>query len=322
MIAHCPKWPAGGSDDPLEDDPREQVLGSPGAFDPGLRALRVTVVADASRFVVVFGSASMEVGRIEAEDRDAALGVGRFGIYVRASTQSFEVRFSDLGATTDPTAASNFALLYSTPGYDADGPKRVLVRTLNHIEPQDFNEMGSSFTVRNSTGEPMIDQRRFRSSTTGSGSSLRRTFGTQFLEADFSDLRELGTYTFEGRVATSSGLRELHSNTFHIRRRLVTETMLWPLSIRNAQARRAADEDFRRNWHIESGRGSWSVGLDGAFVADRADDRAGATLRRTSTRPIARCSTSMTSASSPALRSSRVATRNCSSGSPVTNGGR
>jgi hypothetical protein len=103
----------------------------------------------------------------------------------------------------------------------------------------------------------------------------------QFLAADFTDLREAGRYTIEARVATSSGVRELRSRPFEIRSRLITETMLWPLSILNAQARGAAEEDFRRNWLIESGTAAWSVGLDGAFVADRADDQAGALLRRT-----------------------------------------
>jgi hypothetical protein len=50
------------------------------------------------------------------------------------------------------------------------------------------------------------------------------------------------------------------------------------MSIANAEARRGADDDFWRNWIRESG--SWSVGVDGAFVAERADAGAGATLVR------------------------------------------
>jgi len=102
----------------------------------------------------------------------------------------------------------------------------------------------------------------------------------QVLAGEFSDLSETGTFVLEARIATSGGVRELRSRPFEIRSRLVSETMLRPMAILNAQARRAADDDFRRNWRIESGQQSWSVGLDGAFVADRADGQAGATLRR------------------------------------------
>ena len=112
------------------------------------------------------------------------------------------------------------------------------------------------------------------------GASFRRTFGFQFLAADFTDLREAGRYTLEARLATSGGVRVLRSRPFEISSRFVTERMLWPLSILNAKARRAAEEDFRRNWFIDSGHAAWSVGLDGAFVADRADDQGGAVLRR------------------------------------------
>jgi hypothetical protein len=226
-----------------------------------------------------FGTASQDLGRFETEY--AELGIGRFGIYVLAPTPSFDVRFTELAATTDPTAMSNFALLYSTPGYDANGTKRALVPTLNDMEAQDYGGVGSSFTVRNAADEVKIRDRHFEASgPAGLRSSLRRTFGMQFLAADFTDLRELGSYMIEARVATSSGIRELRSRLFEIRSRLVTETLLWPLSILNAQARRAAEEDFRDNWLIESAPKVWSVGLHGAFVADRADDQAGALLRR------------------------------------------
>ena len=269
VIAHCPSWPEHG-DDPIEHD-----LGSAG-FDTTIPSLRVRVVAEGSRFEVVFGTASADLGRFET--RDAELGVGRFGIYVRAPTPSLDVRFSELAAASEPTAASNFALLYSTPGYDVGGAKRALVRTLNDIEARDYDDVGSSFSVTSTAGDVKIPSRRFEAP--GSGSNPRRTFGMQLLVADFSDLREVGSYVLEARVATSSGQRVLRSRPFEIRSRLVTETMLWPLSILNAQARRAADDDFRRNWFVESMPGAWSVGLDGAFVADRADDRAGAVLRR------------------------------------------
>jgi hypothetical protein len=211
--------------------------------------------------------------------QDAALGVGRFGVYALSSAWNLDVEIVDIAATADPTVASNFALLYSAPGYNAAGTKRALVRTLNDLDIADFQESDSTFTVKNLWGDAVIDGRPFVLAD-GPGTALRRTFGMQVLEADFSDLRETGSYSLEVRIATSTGVRVLRSGAFEVKNRLVSETMLWPLSIQNAAARRASDEDFRRNWVAESGRECWSVGLDGAFVADRADDGAGATLRR------------------------------------------
>ena len=134
-----------------------------------------------------------------------------------------------------------------------------------------------SFTITDASGAARIQDRQFRP---GTDHGPRRAFGMQFLEGEFSDLQETGIFLLEATIATSNGLRQLRSNPFEVRGRLVSETMLRPLTILNAQARRAADEDLRRNWIIESGPQAWSVGLDGAFVADRADDQAGATLRR------------------------------------------
>ena len=56
----------------------------------------------------------------------------------------------------------------------------------------------------------------------------------------------------------------------------MTANLLKPLTLLNAEARRSADDDLRRNWIKESG--SWSVGVDGAFIADRADVEGGALL--------------------------------------------
>jgi hypothetical protein len=271
-VAHCGLWPTG---DTASDDPVEHPL-AVGIFDRNSKTLPVTIVAEGPRLEVTFGHPGHTATIV---GQDGALGVGRFGVYALSSAPDFDVKFVDIAATTDPTATSNFAVLYSTPGYDAAGTKRALVRTLNDLATVDFLENDSTFTIRNSAGDVIIDRRPFVAAG-GPGTTLRRVFGMQFLLADFSDLREDGSYTLDAQIATSSGVRVLHSGPFEIRDRLVTETMLWPLSIRNAAARRAADEDFRRNWVAESGRECWSVGLDGAFVADRADDGAGATLRR------------------------------------------
>jgi hypothetical protein len=75
---------------------------------------------------------------------------------------------------------------------------------------------------------------------------------------------------------TSSGVRELRSNSFDVRKRLCHRDNALAAQYPQRTGPAGRDEDFRRNWHVES----WSVGVDGAFVADRADDQAGATLRR------------------------------------------
>jgi hypothetical protein len=274
-IAHCGLWPMSDGNpehDPLLDLPVELRLAS-GIFDRTSKALPVTVIADGPRLEVTFGHPP-HTGSITGHDGE--LGVGRFGVYTRSAAPDFDVQFVDVAATTDPTATSNFAVLYSTPGYDEAGTKCALVRTLNDVATPDFVEHDSSFTIIDAAGDVIIDRRPFESSA----GTLRWVFGMQFLQADFSDLRDIGSYSLQASIATSSGVRVLHAGPFEIRDRLVTETMLWPLSIRNAAARRAADEDFRRNWVAESGRECWSVGVDGAFVADRADDVAGATLLR------------------------------------------
>lgn len=271
VIAHCPKW----GEDP--DEPVEEDLGS-AAFQPMVGALRVTVEAVGTRLSVSLDAAGTTLGTIMANVADEGpLGVGRFGIYVLSDKESSQVVFRDLTATTDPTAASNFALLYSTPGYDVTGSKRVLVRTLNEVQPADVDVAKCSFSVVDMAGFAHVRDQAFQPA---SEPGLARSLGMQVLQGDFSDLQDAGSFTLKVRIATSSGVRELDSEPFEVRSRLVSETMLWPLTIANAQARRAADDDFRRNWHIESGPQCWSVGLDGAFIADRADDNAGATLRR------------------------------------------
>jgi hypothetical protein len=289
-VAHCLLWPPSG-DDPIETSLRV------GNFNPAVEAVTVTIVAEGSH-VEVRWSCSTGTGTLRFDHLE--LGIGRFGIYARTAGDargtdegslfgpSLRVRFSEIAATTEPTAASNFALLYSLPGYDLAGTKRALVRTINDVDPQDFRGASSSFSIQNAKGELKIRGRRFEASA-GAGEAfpwtrprvvLRRTLGFQFLAADFSDLREPGFYVLEARLATSGGMRVLSSSQFEIAPSLITERMLWPLSILNAQARRAADDDFRRNWFVEAGREAWSVGLDGAFIADRADDQQGAVLRR------------------------------------------
>jgi hypothetical protein len=275
VISQCPGW---GGDDPLVF----QAIGPTGDFDPGVGPLRVTVEAAGTRLSVSYGVGDTELGRFQGSGDSPSGGglpsIGRFGVYaISDKNSSSPVVFSDLQATTDPTADSNFALLYSTPGYDVQGTKRLLVRTINDIDPPDIVLAECSFTVSDTCGNQKIAR---RSLSSPGGQVLGRAFGMQVLEGDFTDLRETGTFVLDASIATSGGTRELRSQPFEIRSRLVSEAMLWPMATLNARARRAADDDFRRNWRIESSPACWSVGLDGVFVADRADDQAGATLRR------------------------------------------
>src|SRR5262249_52412821 len=107
-----------------------------------------------------------------------------------------------------------------------------------------------------------------------------KTFGIQLWEADFSSVTVEGVYRLSVDVGTAEGVSTLQSEAFQIRRHLVSTLILKPLTILNADARRAADEDMRRNWIKVSGASAWSVGIDGAFVADRADAGTGALLER------------------------------------------
>jgi len=100
----------------------------------------------------------------------------------------------------------------------------------------------------------------------------------QLWEADFSSLTAEGSYVLHIEFGTSDGVRRLQSMPFEIRRKLVTSTILKPMSLDNGEIRRGADEDFWRNWIRNSG--SWHVGVDGAFIADRADAQNGSVLTR------------------------------------------
>lgn len=225
---------------------------------------------------------------------DSNLGVGRFGVYVIGDPASLpNVVFTNVEATTDPTQPSNFALLYSTAGYEAAGTntKRVLVRTLNDLPDGLFDPLNSRFILFSVDGtSTVVLQGPLRALPKPGGiAGPAKTFGMQLWEADFSSITGEGNYALRVDLATSTGVVVLNTAPFEIRSRLVSQRMLKPLSILNAEARRAADEDMRRNWCFETPngctnnpafRGAWSVALDGAFLADRADAQGGAVIQR------------------------------------------
>ncbi len=323
-IAHCPNWPepscAMNCDDPQWTVIANQTL----ALASGTRH-HLVIVAQGSQFRVTLDGAQLFGGAVT----DESFAVGRFGVYVWGAAAALpNAEFSHIRISTDPTRAANFALLYSTAGYEAAGTKRALVRTLNDLPP--------ALLTSAQTQAPQVEQSRFTLtradgvivkqgpllalpapdaggpnatsvylplvtegpaphaalsapgernpqalSVTRAGANAvqgAKTFGMQLWAADFSSVTTEGTYTLHIDFVTATGTITLQSVPFEIRTGLVTNRMLKPMSILNAQARRAADEDLRRNWHIESG--AWSVAVDGAFVADQADAENGALLTR------------------------------------------
>ena len=203
------------------------------------------------------------------EDEDNSLAVGRFGLYAyRISGSNASVSFSDVRATTDPTAKSNFALLYNTLGYLLKGTKRGLVRTLNHLETG-IDSTGSGFSIKTTAGQIMLEGRLAR---------LRDTYGMQLWEADFSSLAIPGAYVLHVQIAADSAVHVLESSPFAVEERGFTRRMLKPLTILNAEARDAAEEDLRKNW-VQRTPGFY-VEPDGAFRVDHADDGLGALIER------------------------------------------
>jgi len=260
-FTHCPNW----------KEPDVQVFSS---------LLKVTRSALASWPHRVTVRARGSVFNVELDGipviqnvSSTRFAVGRFGIYTYGNRPVLpDVTFSNIRVSTDPVVASNFALLYSTPGYEAIGTKRALIRTINDLPDAVKLTPQSRFFLR----------RADRSQA--AGGELKRlpgkTFGMQLWEADFSSIEEEGSYTLEVNVVASSAgkITTLQTAPFEIRSKLVSTKLLKPMSLANAEARRGADEDFWRNWISVSG--SWHVGVDGAFIADRADAGAGHTLTR------------------------------------------
>jgi hypothetical protein len=279
-ITHCPEWSmaeaarhtqsdAASNWTPLDPPIFEQLRSCPW---PDRRAVRsgltyhLSVTARGPSLRVLLDGFACETTA-----PSPALTVGRFGLYVYgAETAVKNLTFRSVQATTDPAALVNFALLYSTLGYEARGTKRALVRTLTDVRDTVVNARLSTFTLRSADG---------RIVKTGLLRRLRgKTFGMQLWEADFSDVSAEGVYRLDASISVPSGLQQVRSAAFEIRSKLITNRVLKPMSIVNADIRRGADEDFWRNWIRESG--SWHVGVDGAFVADHADAGAGATLTR------------------------------------------
>jgi hypothetical protein len=215
--------------------------------------------------------------------------------------------FTNIQAASDGLSASNFALLYSTVGYDLHRTKRAVLRTLAQVSGDQLAPLRISFNVIRSDGQTLYPNGAAAEQVPKGG----RTLGFQAWVCDFSDLKEQGDYRLEVRVPAPDAEFVVRSEFFPVAPSLLSSRVVKPLSIDNARARRAADDDFRRNWVVDSGRAAWNVGVDGAFVADAADD--GAPPCAAYLTPTTGRSTKESSDSAHASRSSPDATPNCSS---------
>lgn len=207
---------------------------------------------------------------ISVEDEIDSFQAGRFGLYAyRVSGSNAEISFSNVRATTNPEFRSNFSLLYNTMGSPLRGTKRALVRTLNNLE-SGINLKQSGFSIRTPEGKILKE---------GSLIQLKNTYGMQLWEADFSSFSTPGTYILSVHIATGSLMHDLESTAFVLEERGFTRRMLKPLTILNAEARNAAEEDLRKNW-VQRTPGFY-VEPDGAFRVDNANDHEGSLIERT-----------------------------------------
>lgn len=246
--------------------------------DP-LQPIPITIETDGSRVTVTYQKPGTPEKQSIRTDKAIDFGVGRFGVYVYSRVADFsKVSFAKVRAATNPVARSNFALLYNTVGYDLDRANRAILRTLNDIPPRTLAAMSFHFDIRDDNNRsPLVAPARMAPVESQSG----HTLGFQAWVADFSRLvTRPGRYRLTVSITSDEGDVTLRSDPILVQSKVLTNTVLKALSIRNGQARRAADDDFRRNWAIEAGPGAWTVGVDGAFVADQADDGQGAILRR------------------------------------------
>lgn len=265
VYTHCPLWTA------PDDPPVFTEIGSARLASPPGSAFSVRIAAHGPR-LTVWGGAEPIV-----TNREHDLGVGGFGLYVYSHNPQLGVTFRNIRVTTNALARSNFALLFSTVGYDVGRSKRAILRTLNDVPADCLDGARLTYTIIADDGSLLFEEPR---PFAPAARPWVKTLGFQAWVADFTEVREPGMYTIVATVAGSENSFRIASESFAVEEHLLSSRLLKPLSIRNAEARRAAGDDMRRNWQIEDGHDAWSVGVDGAFIADQADDGAGAVLRR------------------------------------------
>ena len=204
---------------------------------------------------------------------DELIPVGRLGLYAYQNNASAAapVAFTGVYAVTVPSALSNFALLHSTLGYSATGSKRALLRTLNRLDDT-LDLAQSGFAILTVEGGVVYQ---------GQLTALRDTYGMQLWEADFTSLQTPGTYRLTITADNGTNVQQLQSAAFGIDEFLFTRSLLRPLTLLNAEARNAADDDLRQNWSPVSGE--FTLDDTGALLATDTAGGAGALLVRTRT---------------------------------------
>lgn len=211
-------WPANSA-----DFPSEAIVASR-TFDRATSTVRLTITVEGDGVRIWCGPPGDEPQLIDEKHSDfAVIGVGRFAVYAIADTPTFGVTFTDVAATYDPTAATNFALLFSTPGYELRGSKRAIVRTIGDIDPEDLDDARSAYAIVRRSDGAVVNAGQFQADT--SGARLTRSLGMQVLEIDFSDIAVADVYTIEVTLATSRGIRTLRSEPFEIREQLISSSM-------------------------------------------------------------------------------------------------
>ena len=124
----------------------------------------------------------------------------------------------------------NFVLLYNTLGYEKNGTKKVLVRSIDPADPASVSS--AQWTLIKQDGQ-----------TVAQGNFVYRgySFGLQLWCADISGITTPGKYVFKAEFTDVSGdpIYQESSNEFLICESLYTKNLLLPITLYNALARRA-----------------------------------------------------------------------------------
>lgn len=129
---------------------------------------------------------------------------------------------------------SNFALLYNTLGYEQDGTKKAYVRSVDYVNP---NEVGSNslWTLLDEENQVVAQ---------GALTYVGLSFGLQLWEAEFSEVKQLGTFRLAAELTDSkyNPVYQEVSSDFVIQNRIYSHNLILPLTLYNAQAREAPEE--------------------------------------------------------------------------------
>lgn len=127
----------------------------------------------------------------------------------------------------------NFRLNYSTAGYDSRGTKVVLIRTIKAVPEADVSLADSRWVLKAADGS---------AAASGKIAYFGMTYGIQYWVADFSSFTSEGTYSMEVTLkkdaATSIGTKQ--TLPFTVQENNFTKTILIPMSLESADARKAS----------------------------------------------------------------------------------